>query len=159
MLLEVHGVRVRLGSSEILEDVTLKVRKAEMIALLGPNGSGKSTLLKTIFGILKPESGVVYLDGKAIAKMGAKDVAKLVGYLPQEGSVTNLSVIDVVLLGRTPYIGVKPSTKDVDMAKRALENVGLKGFEHRIFSSAKWRRKAEGFTCKGFCPANEDAVA
>jgi iron complex transport system ATP-binding protein len=136
MLLEVQGISVRLGSAEVLKDVTFRLEKAEMLALLGPNGSGKSTLLKTIFGALKPKIGAVYLDGKRIAEMRIEDVAKIIGYLPQESLVTNLRVIDVVLLGRTPYLnGLKnPSLEDLKIAKKALRSVKLEGFEHRIFS-------------------------
>jgi len=108
--------------------------KGEIVALLGPNGSGKSTILKTIFGMLKPLRGVVLLDGKNIGS--AEEAAKRLGYLPQDTPLTNLKVIDVVMLGRTPYLsGLKrPKNEDYRIAMDALKEVGMEGMAERIFS-------------------------
>ena len=134
MLLEVKGLRVSLGSSEILKNVSFKVEKGEVVGLLGPNGSGKSTLLRTIFGVLKPLGGVVYFNGKNLAELERKDVAKLLGYLPQEASDTGLKVKEVVMLGRTPYIhGISFKEGDLTAVREALRLVGLSDFEERRF--------------------------
>ncbi len=132
MRLEVRGIKVILRSREVLRNVSLQVSDGELVALLGPNGSGKSTLLRTIFGILKPADGVVLFNGKNLT---FEDKAKVMGYLPQENPEVGLSVLEVVLLGRTPYIkGIKASNLDVMLAKQALKEVGLQGFESRRFS-------------------------
>ncbi len=134
MKLVVKGVTVTLGSRDVLKDVTFEVGKGEIVALLGPNGSGKSTILKTIFGMLKPLRGVVLLDGKNIGS--AEEAAKRLGYLPQDTPLTNLKVIDVVMLGRTPYLsGLKrPKNEDYRIAMDALKEVGMEGMAERIFS-------------------------
>ncbi|MDK2795674.1 MAG: cobalamin transport system ATP-binding protein [Archaeoglobaceae archaeon] len=126
MRLKVDKITVKLGSSEILKDLTIEAKKGDFIALLGPNGSGKSTLLRTIFGIIKPLKGVVFFDGKEEEK----------GYLPQETADTNLRVIEVVLLGRTPYLGriKSPKEKDFEIAMDALRSVGMENFADRKFS-------------------------
>lgn len=126
MMLKVEKITVKLGSSEILKDLTIEAKKGDFIALLGPNGSGKSTLLRTIFGIIKPLKGVVFFDGKEEEK----------GYLPQETVDTNLRVIEVVLLGRTPYLGriKNPKEKDFEIAMNALRSIGIEDFAHRRFS-------------------------
>jgi len=132
MRLRVRDVVVKLGSRDVLRDVTFEVNKGDFVALLGPNGSGKTTILRTIFGILKPVRGVVMLDGKEI---DLENAAKILGYLPQDTAITNLRVLDVVLLGRTPYLGSfkRPTERDYRMAVRALEEVGLIEFD-RPFS-------------------------
>jgi iron complex transport system ATP-binding protein len=150
-MLRVEGVSVRLKSMEILKDVTFELREGDLIALLGPNGSGKSTILRTLFGLLKPVNGVVYLDGKTVHGMKIQDVAKILGYLPQENSETNLRVIDVVLLGRTPYVGLTPSNKDLKIALEALELVGLKDFENRYFSELSGGEKQKVMLARIFC--------
>ena len=152
MILEIKGIKVRLGSSEILRDVTFKIEDGEMTALLGPNGSGKSTLLKTIFGILKPEIGAVYLDGRKLADMSVEAIAKEIGYLPQETSEANLRVIDIVLLGRTPHMdGLKlPDESDRRIAKKALRMVGLDGFEDRSFTSLSGGEKQKVLLARVF---------
>lgn len=133
MKLKVKDVVVRLGSRDVLKEVTFEVKEGDFVALLGPNGSGKSTILRTVFGVLKPVKGVVILDGREIENI--ERAAKVFGYLPQETPVTNLRVIDVVLLGRTPYLSSfkRPSEKDYEIAIRALEEVGFAEFE-RLFS-------------------------
>jgi iron complex transport system ATP-binding protein len=150
-MLRVEDVRVRLRSREILKDVSFELRRGDLIALLGPNGSGKSTILRTLFGLLRPVNGVVYLDGKAVHSMQIQDVAKILGYLPQENSGTNLKVMDVVLLGRTPYIGLTPSNEDLKIALEALELVGLKGFEDRHFSELSGGEKQKVILARIFC--------
>lgn len=126
MILKVERLTVKLGSSEILKDLTMEAKKGDFIALLGPNGSGKSTLLRTIFGIIKPLKGVVFFDGREEEK----------GYLPQETADTNLRVIDVVLLGRTPYMGriKSPKERDFEIAMRAMKSVGIEELAQRRFS-------------------------
>ena len=150
-MLRVEGVSVRLKSREILKGVSFELRRGDLVALLGPNGSGKSTILRTLFGLLKPVEGVVYLDGKAVHSMHIQDAAKILGYLPQENSETNLKVMDVVLLGRTPYIGMTPSNEDIKIAQEALELVGLQGFENRYFSELSGGEKQKVMLARIFC--------
>ena len=132
MRLEIRDLGVELRSREILKNVTLKLEEGEILSILGPNGSGKSTLLRTIFGILKPLKGVVLFDGK---RLEFDDIAKIAAYLPQEIPQTRLRVIDIVLLGRTPHLsGIRRAKKeDYEIALNALNEVGLRGFEERIF--------------------------
>ena len=150
-MLQVEDISVRLRSREILRDVRFEVRKGDLVALLGPNGSGKSTILRTLFGLLRPVKGTVYLDGKAVHSMHIQDVAKILGYLPQENSETSLKVMDVVLLGRTPYIGLSPSNEDLNIAKEALELVGLREFEDRHFSELSGGEKQKVMLARIFC--------
>ncbi len=150
MKLEVQGITVRLGSSEILKDVTFEVNDGDFIALLGPNGAGKSTILRTVFGILKPIRGVVLLDGKNLSSISTS--SKHMGYLPQETPEVNLTVFEVVLLGRTPHLeGIKRVRReDVEAAKRAIGEVGLKGFENRKFSELSGGEKQKVMLARVF---------
>lgn len=134
MKLKVENIIVKIGSRDVLKNVTFEVKEGELVALLGPNGSGKSTMLRTIFGVLRPVKGVVMLDGREIESVEA--AAKSFGYLPQDTPLTNLRVLDVVLLGRTPYMSGlrRPDREDYMVAKKALKEVGLKDFETRSLS-------------------------
>jgi branched-chain amino acid transport system ATP-binding protein len=62
-LLEVEGLNSYYGDSHILFDVSLTVRKNEVVALLGRNGAGKSTTLKSLMGLVRPRSGRIVFDG------------------------------------------------------------------------------------------------
>ncbi|WP_456330360.1 ABC transporter ATP-binding protein [Archaeoglobus sp.] len=134
MKLVVKGVTVTLGSRDVLKGVTFEVGEGELLALLGPNGSGKTTMLRTIFGMLKPLKGVVLLDGKKIGS--AEEAARKLGFLPQDTPLANLKVIDIVMLGRTPYLsGLKrPGDEDYRAAMEALREVGMEDMADRIFS-------------------------
>jgi len=135
----------------VLKDASFELRDGEVVGLLGPNGSGKSTLLRTIFGALKPLKGVVYLDGKKLEELERKEIAKLLGYLPQESSETGLKVKEVVMLGRTPYIhGISFKEEDLNAVKKALKLVGLSGFEERRFSELSGGEKQKVLLARVF---------
>ena len=75
-LLEVDGLNSYYGDSHILFDVSLKVERNEVVALLGRNGAGKSTMLKSLMGVVKPRAGSVRLDGVEIAGMKSHAIAR-----------------------------------------------------------------------------------
>jgi len=101
-ILRVDGVNTYYGKSHILTDVSLDVRKGEIVALLGRNGAGKSTLLKTLAGLVPAQSGTIRFDGREIAGLPAPDVARLgMGYVPQgRGLFAGMSVAENLALGR-----------------------------------------------------------
>jgi len=111
-------------SKKVLENVNFVIRKGEMVFLLGPNGSGKTTLLKCLAGLLKPK-GAVLVENVDIKKMTKSDLAKTFGYVPQRGEVSHLSVFDVVLLGRKPYMSWEPKEEDYRIVEEVLEIFGL----------------------------------
>src|SRR3954454_10484551 len=75
-LLEVNGLNSYYGDSHILFDVSLRVERNEVVALLGRNGAGKSTTLKSLMGVLTPRTGSVRLDGAEIAGMKSHAIAQ-----------------------------------------------------------------------------------
>ena len=75
-LLEVRGLNSYYGDSHILFDVSLRVERNEVVALLGRNGAGKSTTLKSLMGVVTPRAGSVLLDGVEIAGMKSHAIAK-----------------------------------------------------------------------------------
>jgi iron complex transport system ATP-binding protein len=88
----------------IIHHLNLQIQQGEWLSLLGRNGSGKSTLLKLLMGLLTPQQGVVWLDGKAIHTLPPQIVAQQLALLPQQQTVANgLTDGQLVSLGRTPY--------------------------------------------------------
>ena len=90
---------------EVLRQVSVSFCKGSISVLVGPNGCGKSTLLKTAAGLLKPSSGTVLLEGAALHQIQRKELAKRVSYLPQSRIVGEMTVEQMVLRGRFPYLG------------------------------------------------------
>jgi len=75
-LLEVSGLNSYYGDSHILFDVSLRVEKNEVVALLGRNGAGKSTTLKSLMGVVTPQAGSVKLDGVEMAGRKSYEIAR-----------------------------------------------------------------------------------
>ena len=95
-LLSVYNLAKSYKSRHVVEDVSLHVRRGEAVGLLGPNGAGKTTVFYMITGLVKPDSGVIALDGYDVTPLPMYRRARLgIGYLPQEASVfRGLSVED-----------------------------------------------------------------
>lgn len=94
----------RTGGRLVVDGIGLTLRPGETLGLLGPNGAGKSTLLRLLAGVLAPTSGVVTLDGRPLAEVGRRTVARRVATVEQHAHTqTELTVRDVVALGRIPH--------------------------------------------------------
>jgi iron complex transport system ATP-binding protein len=105
-----------------------------VVALLGENGSGKSTLLKLLAGLLPPASGELTLDGRPVGELSRREAARRIGYLPQSCEpLFPASALEMVLLGRTAYLGLlgAPRAADHAAARRALEETDTAAFADR----------------------------
>jgi iron complex transport system ATP-binding protein len=121
-----------------LRDVTFDVPRASLTGLLGPNGCGKSTLLKTLAGIISPDSGTVSLDGRPLSTMTRRDIARRVAVVPQETHPAfDFTVLEIVLMGRHPHIGVMQleGPRDFAIAGDALAATGTGHLAHRLYTT------------------------
>jgi len=83
-----HSLAKSFGRRSVVRDVSLAVRRGEAVGLLGPNGAGKTTVFTMIMGLVKPDSGDIRLDGRAITHLPLFQRGRLgIGYLPQEPSI------------------------------------------------------------------------
>jgi iron complex transport system ATP-binding protein len=125
--LYVGELAVRVGGRLLIDGLNLDVGTGRFVGILGPNGSGKSSLLKAIYRVLRPEQGVISLGGIPTQSMSAKEFARTLAVVAQEPPVeVELTVADMVLLGRLPHQGVLggTSTADREAAAHALSTVG-----------------------------------
>jgi iron complex transport system ATP-binding protein len=135
MKIEVRGVSFSYGSLPALRGITLEVGEGEVVGLVGPNGSGKTTLLRCLDGILKPQRGTIFLDGKEVGKIPPRELSRKVGYLPQAPSPSfPLTVFDTVLLGRKPHLGWRVRGRDLRMVSGLLEETGIEKLALRHFN-------------------------
>jgi len=105
----------RIGSTDILNNVSIQAMPGELIGLIGPNGAGKSTLLSLLAGLSTPATGTVMLDNQPMAKMDAATRARSIGWLEQIGQIHwPLSVHRLVSLGRFPHLSPWQKTTDED---------------------------------------------
>ncbi len=121
----------------VLKGVSLEVEEGEVLFLLGPNGSGKTTLLECLCGLRRPQAGRILLGGEDLHGLPARERAKHIGYVPQiHRPVFGFRVIEVVLMGRAPHLGLfsSPQEPDFKVALQALEAVGLSGLAGRPYT-------------------------
>jgi len=127
-LFALHQIRFAYHHHSILQDFSLNVQAGTVTALLGPNGSGKSTLLKLLLGILQPNAGKVFFQGRELAAYSRKELAQRIAYLPQKHQACfAYTVADVVLMGRLPHTAFcAPFTReDRRLAAGNLERLGI----------------------------------
>ncbi|RAO46152.1 Monosaccharide-transporting ATPase [Micromonospora saelicesensis] len=136
--LDADGIGWGVAGVRILAGVALTAEPGATVGLLGPNGSGKSSLLRLLAGLARPESGRVLLDDVAVDAIPRRALARRIAVVTQQVATdVEMSALEVVLLGRTPYrprlAGV--GAADLELARRALAEAGLAGFEQRRWSS------------------------
>lgn len=114
--------------NSVIGSLDLAIPTGQITALVGPNGCGKSTLLRGLARLLKPQSGTVYLDGKAIAQLPTKEVAKHISILPQNPTAPEgLTVRELIAQGRYPHQSwlQQWSQEDERMLKQAIVMTNL----------------------------------
>jgi len=88
----------------IITNVSIDIKKNELVVILGPNGSGKSTLMKMLAGLLNPNKGKIFLANRLLTTISRRELAKEIGYVAQETRVEfPLSVFEFILQGRFAY--------------------------------------------------------
>lgn len=111
------------GEKEILHNVSLELERGKFYSIIGPNGSGKTTLLKNMSKLLETEENSVFIENSDITKLKNREIAKRIACVPQNTNIDfNFSVLDVVLMGRSPYLRrfQSESETDVNIVKKAM---------------------------------------
>lgn len=104
--LSATGLSLGYGAREIVSGLALAIPPGRFTAIVGANACGKSTLLRGLGRLLAPRGGAVHLDGRAIGEMPTREVAKVLGVLPQSPSAPDsITVADLVGRGRYPHQG------------------------------------------------------
>jgi len=110
------------------KDISFTLEDGEVMSILGPNGCGKTTLLKSINSLIKIHSGSISINNQDTGNLHRVDIAKAIGYVPQlHQPAFPFSVMDAVLVGRAPHLGMleSPQAKDVKIAEEAIERMGI----------------------------------
>jgi branched-chain amino acid transport system ATP-binding protein len=102
IMLEVENLSAWYGAARILFDLTLQVRRGEVVALMGRNGAGKSTTMKAIMGLLTPRKGSVRFNEQDISRLEAYRIARLgLGFTPEDRRIfSDLTVVENLDVGR-----------------------------------------------------------
>lgn len=133
-LFSITNLTVAYDLKPVLYEVTLDVPRGKLMAIVGPNGAGKSTLIKAALGLIPMLTGRIEAFGRPFAGHDSR-----IGYVPQRESVDwdfPVTVFDVAMMGTYSRVGWlrRPSSKEVDIARSALEKVGMLDFKDRQIS-------------------------
>lgn len=132
-----HETTISYNGHPAVDAVSFEVAEGEWLAVVGPNGAGKSSLLRSLVGGTM-SGGSASLRGNDVASLRARDRAHHVAYVPQRPVFpVGMSVIDYVLLGRTPHLGplAAESKSDIEIVRDALAELDLVALAERDVSS------------------------
>lgn len=122
---------------KVLDEVNLQISEGEILSILGRNGAGKSTLLSCMLGLLKPQSGEITLCGKRLGTMSEREIASVVGYVPQNHTPTfGHTVFDFVQMGCASRIGLfsHPSRREHKDTMTALSELDIEQLANRPYT-------------------------
>jgi len=122
----------------VVSDINLTLQSGKLACLIGANGVGKSTLLKTLTGFLPKLEGSLLLDGKDISEFSQRALARQISIvLTQKPEVQNLTVEEIVGLGRSPYTGFfgKLHANDQQIVDESITAVGIEKLKNRMIQT------------------------
>ena len=135
-MLEIRNLRAGYPGRPVLENISLSVPGGAVTVIAGPNGCGKSTLLKALAGIL-PAAGSVTIEGQDLLTLHRRERARKVAFLPQNRQVPEITVKNLVLHGRFPYLSYprRYRQEDLRMAEAAMAQMGVSELADRSLGS------------------------
>jgi iron complex transport system ATP-binding protein len=157
-MIDVRSISFRYQKDWILQDISFQVGRGEFIGVIGPNGSGKTTLLNILYRLLSPQQGEVLFELVPLKKMGRIDIAKRIAVVAQEAYLLfPFRVIEIVLMGRSPYLGYSmfESEKDLAIAKKAMEWTEILSFSERPMDELSGGERKRAFIARALAQEPE----
>lgn len=141
------------ADADVLQNISLSVNKGELVTIIGNNGSGKSTLLRLILGIIRKTKGEVILDGRPLGELSRRDRAQRIAYLSQGRDTPDMTVQELVLHGRFPYVGIMSaySREDRRIADDALEKMALREYAHTPLCELSGGMRQRAYIAMALC--------
>lgn len=120
---------------QVLNWLNFSVDDGQFMAILGNNGAGKSTMLKCFNKILTPDSGRVIMDGEDVLKLSGRQIAQRMAFVAQSVPGTQMTVHDIVMLGRRPYMQWSFTEQDHEIVHMAMDELGISHLRGRFLST------------------------
>ncbi len=132
-MIRIEDLYASYDGEEILHGVDAEFPKGKISVLIGPNGCGKSTTVKSILRLDPDFSGRISIDGQDISELSQNELAKKISYVSQNRNVPDISVYNMVMHGRFPYLSYprRYRKEDREIVSRAIETAGLSEFADR----------------------------
>jgi iron complex transport system ATP-binding protein len=151
-LLQIKDLNIGYKQS-LTNSINLEAGENDFICIVGRNGTGKSTLLNTIAGVIKPISGKCYLSGNEINQIKNHQRSRIVSYVPSKQEyLSNLKVLELVSLGRSPYTNIfdKKSDKDNEIIDQYLEELEIRHLADKNLYSISDGERQRAMICRAF---------
>lgn len=153
-MISAKNLKVGYEEKIIIEDLSIKVNKGEVVSIIGPNGCGKSTLLKTLSRMIKPVEGNVYIEDKDIKAMKNKKIAQKICLLSQHNNAPmDLTVEELVYFGRIPHKKwyETKNSEDKEIVDWAIENTGLKKYKNTPIGALSGGERQRAYIAQALC--------
>ena len=145
-MIRIDHVSKQYGDLTVVDDVCLEIPDGGVTSLIGPNGAGKSTLLGLTARLDRPCAGTITLNGHDVHKTKSRKLATQLAILRQENHVNvRLTVRELVLLGRYPHCGGRPSASDYAIVDDMIEHLGLTTYRDRDINQLSGGQRQRGF--------------
>ena len=135
--LKLQNVTLGYMQNVVVKGMTLEMNPGEMLGLVGPNGCGKSTIIRALSRVISPYSGSILLNGQDISRIPRRDLARLIGVVPQMPLLpSTFTTFEIVLMGRNPHLGLLQyeGPKDIDIAWQAMGKTSMQHLAQRRIS-------------------------
>lgn len=134
-MLTVEHLHFRYKSGPaVLKDISFSLDDGQFLAILGNNGVGKSTMLKCFNKILPARQGRIFMNKEDLLQMPSREIAKRVAFVAQSIPDTQMTVHDIVMLGRRPYMGFSFTENDHRIVHESMEQLGLLSMRGRFLN-------------------------
>ena len=153
-LFEVRDISFSYDGEEIFKNISFSVEKGDVLCILGPNGTGKTTLIKCLNGLHDADSGEILINGKNIKKLSFSEISRHIGYIPQSHVPSfPFTVMDVVIMGRAPYLNLadSPKEKDIDIALNSLKTLGIDHLKDKEYTNLSGGERQLVFLARVLC--------
>ncbi|MRZ80234.1 ATP-binding cassette domain-containing protein [Paeniclostridium sordellii] len=153
-MISCKNLKVGYEEKIIIENLSLNIKKGEVVSIIGPNGCGKSTLLKSLSRMIKPVSGDIYIQSENIKSLKNKAISQKVCLLSQHNDAPgDLTVEELVYFGRIPHKKwyESKSKSDEELVNWAIENTGLTRYKNTPISSLSGGERQRAYIAQALC--------
>ncbi|CEN77547.1 ABC transporter ATP-binding protein [Paraclostridium sordellii] len=153
-MISCKNLKVGYEEKIIIENLSLNIKKGEVVSIIGPNGCGKSTLLKSLSRMIKPVSGDIYIQSENIKSLKNKAISQKVCLLSQHNDAPgDLTVEELVYFGRIPHKKwyESKSKTDEELVNWAIENTGLIRYKNTPISSLSGGERQRAYIAQALC--------
>lgn len=135
-MFELDKLSLAIGKQSLVRELSLQLQPGQLHVIIGPNGTGKTSLLRALFGELPLQQGEIRFGGHALSRRHGASWRRQFGYMPQNTQLElELSVLEVVVLGRLDSLSMRLSDEDILAALSALQALGIAHLADRAMHS------------------------